>query len=290
VVTNQNNNHSDTQGCDQSKPTNKLIHHALWIGFTLIIFAALVKLSLWQHGRAIEKEQRLTRIAQLNQQSPLTLEQIVLLSNNGAVDETTTNNIKENINDYPVTISGDFNNEKVFLLDNQVEKGSLGYRVFQIVTTEKHTVLVNLGWVQGSINRQELPTFTPITGIHDFTGHIRLVESGIMLMEQNLNGITWPLRVQQIEIDKFAKLVNKPLLPFMVYLDEHEKLGYKKNWHAIVMPPEKHQAYAVQWAGLAIAWLALMIWFNVFERGIKESKDCRSNNKKNSSNKEISDE
>ena len=89
VVTKQNNNHSDTQGCDQSKPKSKLIHHGLWIGFTLIVFAVLVKLSLWQHGRGIEKEQRLTRITQLNQQSPLTLEQIVLLSTNETSNRTT---------------------------------------------------------------------------------------------------------------------------------------------------------------------------------------------------------
>ncbi len=286
VVTKQNNNHSDTQGCDQSKSKNKLFHHVLWIVFTLIVFAALVKLSLWQHGRGIEKQQRLTRITQLNQQSPLTLDQIVLLSENESINKTAPKSSiydkKENINDYPVTISGDFNNEKIFLLDNQVEKGSLGYRVFQIVQSEKHTVLVNLGWVQGSINRQELPIFTPITGTHKFTGHIRLVESGIMLMAQDFSGLSWPLRVQQIEIEKFSKLMNKPLLPFVVYVDENEKLGYKKNWHPIVMPPEKHQAYAVQWAGLAIAWLTLMIWFNLFERSNKHNK-----NKKNSSNKGI---
>ena len=301
VVTKRNNNHSDTQDCGHKKFKSKLIHHSLWIGFTLIVFAILVKLSLWQHGRGIEKQQRLTRMTQLNQQSPLTLEQIVLLSGKGmedkAIDERSTHDSKEkhaeNINDYPVTISGEFNDQEVFLLDNQVEKSSLGYRVFQIVQTEKHTVLVNLGWVQGSINRQELPTFTPIKGTHNFTGHIRLIESGIMLMEQNFNNASWPLRVQQIELEKFAKLMNKPLLPFVVYVDENEKLGYKKNWHAIVMPPEKHQAYAVQWAGLALAWLALMVWFNVFERGIKQNKNSSSdtkNNNKNSSNKETSDE
>ena len=52
------------------------------------------------------------------------------------------------------------------------------------------------------------------------------------------------------------------------------------------MPPEKHQAYAVQWAGLALAWLALMIWFNVFERGHKKNNNNRTNtNAKNNNNK-----
>jgi surfeit locus 1 family protein len=285
VVTKKNVNHSDTKNYDQSKPRKRLIQHGLWMGFTLIVFAILVKLSLWQHGRGIEKQQRLTRITQLNQQSPLTLEQLILLATNGAADSDQQKNIEENINDYPVTILGHFDNEKVFLLDNQVEEGSLGYRVFQMVTNEKYAVLVNLGWIKGSIDRQELPTFTPIAGLHRFTGHIRVVEPNIMLMAQNFKDVTWPLRVQQIEIAKFATLLNQPLLPFAIYLDEEEELGYKKNWHAIVMPPEKHQAYAIQWAGLALAWLVLMIWFNVFERGSKQN-----NNKKMHSHKETPDE
>ena len=194
----------------------------------LIVFAILVKLSLWQHARGLEKQQRLTRITQLNQQSPLTLEQIVLLSEKGTIDKATQKSSAENINDYPVTISGYFNDEKVFLLDNQVEKSSLGYRVFQIVQTEKHTVLVNLGLGSSSINRQELPIFTPIKGTHNFTGHIRLIESGIMLMEQDFNNVSWPLRIQQIELEKFAKVMNKPLLPFVVFVDENERLGYKR--------------------------------------------------------------
>ncbi|MEY8253157.1 MAG: SURF1 family protein, partial [Colwellia sp.] len=53
--------------------TQSLIRSALWLGLTLIVFACLVKLSFWQYNRGFEKEQRAIRITQLNQQSPLTL-------------------------------------------------------------------------------------------------------------------------------------------------------------------------------------------------------------------------
>ena len=71
---------------------------------------------------------------------------------------------------------------------------------------------------------------------------------------------TWPLRVQQIELDKFSQLISKKLLPFVVYLDKNDPVGFKKNWQPIVMPPEKHRAYAFQWFSLAVAWLSLMVW------------------------------
>jgi cytochrome oxidase assembly protein ShyY1 len=79
-------------------------------------------------------------------------------------------------------------------------------------------------------------------------------------MAQDFSSFQWPLRVQQIELDKFSVLLDKPLLPFVLYVNETELIGYKKDWQAIVMPPEKHRGYAFQWFSLAIAWLVLMCW------------------------------
>lgn len=241
--------------------TSSLIRSALWLGLTLIVFFCLVKLSFWQYDRGFEKEQRADRITQLNQQSPLTLNEVVKLSK----EKQFIGN--ESINDFPVTVSGQFNGDYVFLLDNQVEKNSLGYRVLQVVQTQSHAVLINLGWVQGSINRNELPEITPLNGQYNFKGHVRIVEQGIMLTAQDFTQPNWPLRVQQIELDKFSvlisPLINKPLLPFVIYVDQAEALGYKKNWHPMVMPAEKHFGYAFQWAALAVAWLILMICLRV---------------------------
>ena len=157
-------------------------------------------------------------------------------------------------------------------MDNQPDEGRLGYRVYQVMTTNDYAVLVNLGWVQGSIDRNVLPAVTAMTGQYVITGHVREVEVGMQLQAQNLANPSWPLRVQQIELDKFSPLITKKLLPFVVYLDKTEAIGYKKNWQAIVMPPEKHRAYAFQWFSLALAWISLMIW-----AAIKMSKNQNNN-------------
>lgn len=217
--------------------------------FTMLVFLLLIKLGFWQSDRANEKEQRQQRIETLSQAQALSLAQVIALRD-----------IKDGINDLPIELDGVFVNEQVFLLDNQPDKGRLGYRVFQIIEQDSKAILVNLGWVQGSIDRAILPTITPITGKHKLIGHVREVEVGIQLQAQNLSSASWPLRVQQIELDKFSQLIGKKLLPFVVYLDKKESIGYKKNWQPIVMPPEKHRAYAFQWFSLAIAWLSLMIW------------------------------
>jgi len=251
------------QTVDKRKKTfaPPLIRSALWLGLTLIVFFCLVKLSFWQYSRGFEKEQRADRITRLNQQSPLTLNEVVKLSKEKQFIG------KESINDFPLTVSGQFNGDYVFLLDNQVEKNSLGYRVFQVVQTQSHAVLINLGWVLGSINRNELPEITPLNGQYNFKGHVRIIEQGIMLTEQDFTQANWPLRVQQIELGKFSvlisPLIDKPLLPFVIYVDQAETLGYIKNWHPMVMPAEKHYGYAFQWAALAIAWLILMICLRI---------------------------
>jgi len=221
-----------------------------WLIFTLLVFTALVKLGLWQSERALEKETRLINIERLSQTSAMSLHEI----DNFPLDE---------INDFPIKLTGTFEKETLFFLDNQTNSGRLGYRVYQVLNVQDKSVLVNLGWVIGSISRNELPNIKAITGSHEINGHIRLIEKGILLMEQEFSEVTWPLRVQQIELDKFSTLTNMPLLPFVVYLNENEDLGYKKNWRPIVMPPEKHRAYAFQWFSLAISWLLLMLWASI---------------------------
>ncbi|HCM45991.1 MAG TPA: SURF1 family protein [Colwellia sp.] len=238
-----------------------LVRNALWLGLTLIVFIGLVKLSFWQYNRGFEKEQRTTRITQLNEESPLTLSEVVKLSKEKQFTS------KESINDFPVTINGLFNGNYIFLLDNQVEKSSLGYRVLQVVETPTYAVLVNLGWVQGSIDRSILPDVTALNDQYIFQGRVRIIEQGIMLQAQDFTQPSWPLRVQQIELDKFSTLIspiiNKPLLPFVIYVDPKDPLGYIKNWHPMVMPSEKHFGYSFQWAALALAWLILMISLRV---------------------------
>jgi len=240
-----------------------------WLIFTLLVFIALVKLGLWQSDRAIEKETRLKNITQLSQTTAMSLTEIQNFP------------LKE-INDYPIKLKGEFEQDILFLLDNQTNEGQLGYRVYQVFIDHNQSALVNLGWVMGSINRAEIPDIKPIKGAFEINGHIRLMDKGILLMEQNFTEVSWPLRVQQVELDKFSTVIKKNLLPFIVYVNEEETLGYKKNWQPIVMPPEKHQAYAFQWFSLALAWLILMFWASIkFNRTCDEENPIneKANNK-----------
>ena len=112
-----------------------------------------------------------------------------------------------------------------------------------------------------------------LTGHFQLKGNIRFIEPGVMLAEQVYTTNALPLRVQQIEIEKLGRLFSKQLLPFAVYLDKNEVIGYKKYWQPIVMPPEKHRGYAFQWFSLAVAWLALMIGAAIKNNNKKANND-----------------
>lgn len=241
---------SDKPVCSKTvKKLNFSYVNVKWLIFTLLVFVGLIKLGLWQNERALEKEQRLASMALLKNQQAISLSEIVAMQKE-----------QLDINDFPIAVNGEFEQKFVFLLDNQVNNGSLGYKVLQVVESDSLSVLVNLGWIEGSIDRQKIPEISPLSGNRKFEGKVRILEKGIMLMEQDYSTHKWPLRIQQIELDKISLLINKPLVPFIVYVNDDEQIGYKKNWQPIVMPPEKHRAYAFQWFSLAIAWLILMLW------------------------------
>ena len=92
------------------------------------------------------------------------------------------------------------------------------------------------GWIQGSKNRDEIPLVAGLNGQHKFQGNIRLIEKGIVLQEQMFAKVNWPLRVQQIELDKFSAIINQKLLPFVVYLDKNiYLLGVKQELYWAVL-------------------------------------------------------
>lgn len=223
-----------------------------WLLITLLVFFALVKLGLWQLSRADEKTQRLIRINTLQQAQAFTLPEI----ENIRLQQKYINTV----NDLPVIIDGEFDENVMLLLDNQMHNGKFGYRVLQLLKTSEYALLVNLGWHVADRTRQTQPDIKILQGDVKLHGHVRIIEKGIVLADEDWSGKQWPLLIQNIDLNKLSEFIGTTLLPYVVYLDKNESIGYTKNWLPIVMPPEKHQGYAFQWFSLALAWLFLMVF------------------------------
>ena len=213
----------------------------------MVIGLACVPLSLgfWQLDRAEQKHLRQQRIEQYLSKRPLKIPEIKKYSGN--------------INDLPVSFSGRADNQKFFLLDNKVFNGKVGYqviKVFEDVATGQH-ILVNLGWVAGAVNRHSLPQIED-TQIGQVQGQIRNYQILDFVLGEQDETSGWPKRIQRVNPESMSVSYGAPLSSYVVLLHPEVDGGFARKWQPIVMPAEKHTAYAVQWFLLALAFVCVV--------------------------------
>ncbi len=145
-----------------------------------------------------------------------------------------------------VKASGTF--ESLFLLDNQIHQGQVGWHVLGLLRSLQGPILVNLGW---TAKTQAKPSLTEFTDINRITGRIKTPEPGMMLAESREDP-AWPAVLQQIEIPLLSQHLNIKLLPFVIYADTAPA-----GLVAVDAAPENkypmHAGYAVQWLLIGLA-------------------------------------
>lgn len=211
----------------------------------LLVFVILVSLGLWQLNRAEQKRQRLEWIASQSSQQAMPLSHI---------------DPQQDIRDLPVLATGTFLSDQYYLLDNRIHQGKVGYQVLGLLQTNQGQLLVNLGWVSTGQSRDILPEITLPTGLQQVSGVIQVPANNPLITETLKADAPWPRLIQQLDIPLLQRWhLGQRLLPYVLLLNEKLDWGYPRAWQAVVMPPEKHLAYAVQWFALAIA--APLIFF-----------------------------
>ncbi|GGW68818.1 SURF1 family protein [Alishewanella tabrizica] len=232
---------------------HRFIINRLWLLLTLAAFAILIKLSYWQLQRATEKTEQLQQLAQQLQQGPVAGEDLlsqVVTAVDGLV-------IQDDAYWLPPFI---------WLLDNQILEGRVGYDVIIPVqfTDSTTAVLVNLGWVAAPPSRQQLPQLD-IPEVLALDGLVRTKMGGVLL-GQNIEGNTYPMRMQQVDFSLLQQQLPLSLYPALVY--QQQPSAFIPHYQAVVLPPEKHRGYALQWFGLALAVLGVA--FAASKQSIKE--------------------
>lgn len=225
-----------------------------WIAVivTLVVFIILARLGFWQLSRAEFKEQRLEQIAKYQKLDVVDLPNLLKLSNSHDPTGVTVNMV------------GTFAQPTSWLLDNKVVKGKTGYDVLLALKVfgQSKAVLVNMGWIGADYAyRDKLPQFTIPAGEVSITGYVKATDlEAFALSDKSINNQQWPQRTQQIQLDKFAEQSGLKLHPFVVYAQQDNDFGFIHHYQPVVMPPEKHRAYAMQWFLLALAVLVIFIF------------------------------
>ncbi|KXI30559.1 hypothetical protein AX660_09245 [Paraglaciecola hydrolytica] len=202
-------------------------------------------LGFWQLQRADEKIQRLDGLQHAAQSSELSLDQ--------------ASNLGVSALDMSVSFKGTIDVQRYFLLDNRIQQGRVGYEVLALVDTIQGKLVINLGWLPAPALRSELPIINLPAEPQDFRGMYALPKHNSLITETAVFDQQWPKVLQQADLTIMAKHYAEPLLPFVILLDEEQDSAYIRKWQAVVMPPEKHLAYAIQWFLLGAAALIIFI-------------------------------
>lgn len=224
---------------------------------TLMAVVIMFGLGQWQLQRAEYKQQRLEQIEQKKLSAPFELENILKLKD------------RQDIRDLPVIAQGHFIQGRYFLLDNRVNRGRVGYEVVVPLESDTGTVLVNFGWVAAGEYRQQLPKLDLPLGQIKLPGVVALPALNPLISETAVANQQWPKVIQQLDLEIISGLMNQPLLPLVILLNQDDTRGFVRDWKPVVMPPEKHIAYAVQWFALGVA-AALIFGFTLRARRKKE--------------------
>lgn len=201
---------------------------------TLLALPLLLSLGFWQLDRAAEK--RAYDNLYLERQSQLAVEP------------------PEDLRDFAfgrVRLTGRFDDQQQFLLDNQTSNGRVGYWVIsRFIAEDGRSWLINRGWLPASGGRETLPDISVST---DRISIIAVVwpDTGLMpLLAEDTWQPGWPKRVQRLDIERMAALFEATE-PIELRLEA----GQPEVLLAapLVMPvgATKHTGYAVQWFGLA---------------------------------------
>lgn len=224
---------------------------------TLLIFPLLLSLGFWQLDRAAEKAELQAVYDARYHSQPLQLNTVA------ALDDA------QGLHWRPVEFSGEYESW-TYLLDNQVRDQRPGYTVFTVMQlggTDK-ALLVDRGWVAGSVDRSQIPVIKVPNETLDLRGRILpLPATGLMLGEHIIEPVgAARYRVQRIDIDELQQHSGKPLLPYVVRLAEAEPGTYRIDAVAPGTGRERHQGYAFQWFALSATLLAIYFFVNFRRR------------------------
>jgi cytochrome oxidase assembly protein ShyY1 len=213
---------------------------------TLLAFVIMFALGGWQLQRATEKSLRLNQIELASKNDPFSL--IDILKH------------KADKRDLPIMVMASAAVDRYFLLDNRIEQGRVGFHVLVPLETELGWLLGNFGWIAGTGDRQRLPTVVLDPSLQIYQGAIGIPALNPMITETAaINGI-WPTLIQQIDLDLMQQHFGEAFLPAVLLLKPDNESHFIRNWQPVVMAPEKHIGYAIQWFGLGIAALIIFIF------------------------------
>lgn len=225
---------------------------SLWA--TLAAVAGIVLtlvLGNWQLGRGNEKSALSERILAANRDALIALSAVEIRA--------------EDVAWRRVEVRGRFEPRYAVFIDNRILHGAVGYHVIMPLRIEdsERRVLVDRGWVAGTVTRSQLPQITTpaetvtIAGLATVPSQ-RYLELSTKVVEGNV----W----QNLTLERYRAVVPIAIQPVVIRQENDLNDGLRRVWGAPDLGIEKHYGYAFQWFALAAAILIYYLVAHVGKR------------------------
>ena len=222
---------------------------------TVILFPLLLLLGFWQLERADQKEvlyktyqqRSLLDLVDINQEQSY-------LSNRGDLLWR------------KARVTGQYVDDKILLLDNQINDGAAGYFVFSPIRIEQTAkrLLVNRGWVPADPYRNIVPDIDVSPGLVTVNGIFKDPPvTGVVFSDSIVEDMgNRVIRLQDIDIDELSKVLGMSLYPFVLRLESSSATGFIRDWPQPGSGKDRHIGYAFQWFAMAAILLIIFVITN----------------------------
>ncbi len=221
--------------------------------FSLVCLALFIRLGLWQLDREQEKIEMLAASAARENATPVSAAQLDLTR-------------PLDLQGVPLRTTGSYLEEQIFLLDNRVLNGKVGFEVLVPFTEQDSgtSFLVNRGFIPMGRTRTAIADIPLLMPTGEVTGNVYIADEVADVVKQNPAGYATRgaghTIVQMADPGLIQSVSGITLAPYVIRLQAGDQNALPRYWPVTVMQPEKHRGYAIQWFMMAcavvIAWIA----------------------------------
>ena len=216
---------------------NKLL--AFFSIFFVIVF---VFLGVWQIERAAHKEGLLQAFNSEQESPPIRL-------------------TSQSPDWSRVFVDGIFDSSRQILIDNQIHKGKVGYKIFTPFRFDDNKiVLVDRGWIAQGQSRSDLPQLNILEKKSRIIATVTSPEQGVLAGSELLTN-EWPRVSQTKAVEVIASAFKEPILDIVLVLDPgSSQITEFIQIKPFAITPVKHYGYAMQWFTMSIVLLGMFLY------------------------------
>ena len=224
------------------KLKDQIQENKLLASFSIFFVLVFVFLGVWQIERAAHKEGLLQAFNSEQESPPIRL-------------------TSQSPDWSRVFVDGIFDSSRQILIDNQIHKGKVGYKIFTPFRFDDNKiVLVDRGWIAQGQSRSDLPQLNILEKKSRIIATVTSPEQGVLAGSELLTN-EWPRVSQTKAVEVIASAFKEPILDIVLVLDPgSSQITEFIQIKPFAITPVKHYGYAMQWFTMSIVLLGMFLY------------------------------